>query len=693
MNFPRACLALLCAFASTAFAADRIWTGSSPASPKRWSDRFNWEGNVAPQPNDRLIFPATSNAKASLNDYPLTPFSGIVFNDPAGHAITSDVPPLRLSGALPIVVEAEGGTFTTGAIAIAANSARVTVNRPPGAPPGDAPVLLPGVITVSSLDRFEATTGRIVFTEAISFPEFPQGGGITVAGNIELRIRAPYNISTRIEGGVVKVTSKFGTQGATLWAGRLEYGPFQPGEDPNYIDANLYLTGPPEPELGNVSTVVPIFRGVLRVEGTQTFVGGALTFAGPINGAGVMRLKVTGNGCATYASSENSFTGGIDIAQGTLCFLQDERIPNAVPVTVSAAGTLQLGAGGVNHSSPIRETVRSLSCAGKLNFLEAGMVSLRVLQPSSIAGCQLSVTPGVSVDAARGITLVANESGQPFTGAFSNAPEGTSYTINGTPMRLTYHGGTGNDIALVAAPSGEAPSVQDMWWVGPGENGWGMSIVQHGEKLFGVIYAYDITQRPTWFVMSSGAWNANHTEYTGDVYTPSGAPFFAYDAARFAVGEKVGRITIAFADAQHATLRYTIHDITGEKAIVRQQFGPAVSRVHADNSDMWWGGVTQNGWGVAVIQQYESVFLVWFTYDAAGAARWYVMPAGTWTGNAFSGRIYRTIGTPWDSSRYDPASFRSIDVGSFSVRFDAPATLEYTIDGRQGTLAIGRTPF
>jgi hypothetical protein len=676
-----------------ALAADRVWTGSSPAAPKRWSDRFNWEGNVAPQTNDRLIFPATSNAKASLNDYPLTPFSGIVFNDPAGHAITSDVPPLRLSGPLPIVIEAEGGTFTTGAIAIAANSARVTVNRPPGAPPGAAPLLMPGAVTVSSLDFFEATTGRIVFTEPISFPEFPQGGGISVSGNIEFRIAAPYNVTTRIEGGLARITSKNGIRGATLWSGRLEIGPFQAGEDPNYIDASLYLTGPPEPELGNVSTVVPIFRGGLRVEGTQTFVGGPLTFAGRIDGAGVMRLKVTGNSCATYSSVENTFRGGIDIAQGALCILQDERIPNVIPLTVSPSGTLQLGAGGVNHSSAIKQTVRSLDCTGKLAFLEAGLVSLRVLQPSSIAGCQLTVTAGVSVDAARGITLIANESGQPFTGAFSNAPEGTSYTINGTPMRLTYHGGTGNDIALVAAPSGEAPSVQDMWWVGPAENGWGMSIVQHGEKLFAVIYAYDAAMKPTWFVMSSGTWNANHTEYTGDVYTPSGAPYFAYDAARFAVGDKVGRITLAFTDAQHATLRYTIHEISGEKAIVRQQFGPAAARVHADSSDMWWGGATQNGWGIAVIQQFESVFLVWFTYDAAGVARWYVMPAGTWTGNVFSGRIYRTTGTNWDIRHYEPLLFQSIDVGSFSVRFDAPATLEYTLDGRQGTLAISRTPF
>jgi len=42
----------------------------------------------------------------------------------------------------------------------------------------------------------------------------------------------------------------------------------------------------------------------------------------------------------------------------------------------------------------------------------------------------------------------------------------------------------------------EAPW-QDMWWGGAAENGWGVSVVQHRDLLFSVVYAYDAAGQPT----------------------------------------------------------------------------------------------------------------------------------------------------------------------------------------------------
>jgi hypothetical protein len=55
----------------------------------------------------------------------------------------------------------------------------------------------------------------------------------------------------------------------------------------------------------------------------------------------------------------------------------------------------------------------------------------------------------------------------------------------------------------VAIAASEAPW-QDLWWSGSVENGWGMSVVQHRDQLFSVIYAYDAAGAPTWYVMSGG---------------------------------------------------------------------------------------------------------------------------------------------------------------------------------------------
>src|SRR6185436_2053837 len=84
----------------------------------------------------------------------------------------------------------------------------------------------------------------------------------------------------------------------------------------------------------------------------------------------------------------------------------------------------------------------------------------------------------------------------------------------------------------------------DLWWSGIGENGWGLSIIEHRDILFILVYAYDDAGRPTWYVISSGTWSGN--TYSGSIYSPRGTPFYAYDASRLSMGAPVGTATIAF---------------------------------------------------------------------------------------------------------------------------------------------------
>jgi hypothetical protein len=60
-------------------------------------------------------------------------------------------------------------------------------------------------------------------------------------------------------------------------------------------------------------------------------------------------------------------------------------------------------------------------------------------------------------------------------GAFAKAS--TTYTVTNTRG--------GFDLAL-----------QDLWWGGINENGWGVSLVQHGHQLFNVLFAYDPRRPP-----------------------------------------------------------------------------------------------------------------------------------------------------------------------------------------------------
>lgn len=313
---------------------------------------------------------------------------------------------------------------------------------------------------------------------------------------------------------------------------------------------------------------------------------------------------------------------------------------------------------------------------------------------SVMAGLYKLYDQDVSVRVVPGTASAAISPGSANTGG------GGSVLFNVTPdnrigdydIEFTWRGKS-QRLSMKAPPN----PLKDMWWAGFAENGWGMSVIQHGDVLFSVIYAYDADGKPTWFVMPGGEWNAAKSAFTGALYRPRGTPFSAYDASRFVVGEAVGSATLTVVDGSTMTLDYAVAGVAGRKTITRQLFGPQEApALTNDYGDMWWGGAAQNGWGVALLQQYRTLFGVWFTYDAAGTPTWYVLPSGYWSdASTYEGRIFRTTGAPWVGRRYDATVFKSTDVGPFKIRFaaDGSATLDYFIDGRNGTLALSRQPF
>lgn len=248
--------------------------------------------------------------------------------------------------------------------------------------------------------------------------------------------------------------------------------------------------------------------------------------------------------------------------------------------------------------------------------------------------------------------------------------------------------------ALVPAPYAY-PLVQDIWWAGTIENGWGMSIVQHNEKLFCVIYAYDDAGKPTWFAMPAGTWNAARNTFSGPLYLPKGGPYYEYDRLNFEIRPPVGNMSVAFSDNSHATLTYTINGKSGTKTITRQAFSTSGTPTLNGLTDMWWGGELQNGWGIAVLQQHAKLFIVWFTYDSEGKATWFFMPAGDWT--AFSkheGKIYTATGSPWVGVPYDPSKLVVTESGKYTFTITGTTgTFVYEALSRSGMYTLSRQQF
>ncbi len=125
-------------------------------------------------------------------------------------------------------------------------------------------------------------------------------------------------------------------------------------------------------------------------------------------------------------------------------------------------------------------------------------------------------------------------------------------------------------------PFGNAPAVwgldrTDLWW-NAAESGWGLSLAQHGNNVFGAWYTYAPSGRPLFIVMP-GVTMTSPTEFTGTLYATTGP---AYTAATFdpaQVGRTpVGSATLRF-NGDAGTFAATVQGVTVVKTITRQPFG------------------------------------------------------------------------------------------------------------------------
>lgn len=123
----------------------------------------------------------------------------------------------------------------------------------------------------------------------------------------------------------------------------------------------------------------------------------------------------------------------------------------------------------------------------------------------------------------------------------------------------------------------------------------------------------------------------------------------------------------------------------------------AAATPFANFTDIWWGGESQTGWGLNIIQHANNnTFVVWYTYDAQGKRTWFYVPTGTWTSSgSFTGELYSASGPPYSNGTFTPANVHVALVGSATLNFSSAnvGTWTYSVNGVSGTKAISRTPF
>jgi hypothetical protein len=210
--------------------------------------------------------------------------------------------------------------------------------------------------------------------------------------------------------------------------------------------------------------------------------------------------------------------------------------------------------------------------------------------------------------------------------------------------------------AFPAAQAAETQSLQDIWWGGTGENGWGVAISAQDDRLPAMLYVYDAAGRPQWYSMPDGTWDSGHVRYGGSLYGPGNV--------------RVGQATLVFAeDGQSGAMDYLIQGVFGSKPLQRMVFGASDGAV---TSEVW---PLINGTAVSITRHGDDFFVVYYGPDG----RWLVMPGGQWrSGNVYKGSLLRTSSSRWLDAIYDAAQLRTTNVGTVTLDVNGGLTVVVT---------------
>ena len=297
-----------------------------------------------------------------------------------------------------------------------------------------------------------------------------------------------------------------------------------------------------------------------------------------------------------------------------------------------------------------------------------------------------AVTSGSSA-AAIALIGVSDGQGAPLTATANFA----SYQLSGKQDQVATTLEAAPALVVAPAPLPEVGPFTGMWG-NPLEPGWGMSITQHDNKNFVVVYSYDQAGQPTWYSMSS----CPLTGYscTGDIFRVSGGTPATQQWNGTALAlTSIGTGTLTFADADNASYSFALDGVASAKAITRRTFATGATAPSVDWTDLWTSP-NEPGWGVTLTQQYGVIFAAMHSYDWIGQPTWYVASSCPIVGNGCTGDLYQvTGGYPLTSTWYGASKTAKVGTINFSFSNASIGTMTYSINGAAGSRSISRQAF
>jgi hypothetical protein len=96
-------------------------------------------------------------------------------------------------------------------------------------------------------------------------------------------------------------------------------------------------------------------------------------------------------------------------------------------------------------------------------------------------------------------------------------------------------------------------------------------------------------------------------------------------------------------------------------------YAAAPDLTHATNyQDLWWGGASQDGWGINLTHEGNVIYATWYTYDTDGSPVWFASLMNASGPGLYTGPLIRARG-PAFGSAFDPAAVSLSTVGTASL--------------------------
>jgi autotransporter-associated beta strand protein len=447
-------------FSGAAFAVPCVWNGATNGN---WSVPGNWSCAGGPNAGDDLQFPNGATTFAMNQDIANLSVNSLAFSGNSGGYSLTGTGNLTISGGAAMTSAATGANQNTLALTnpLKFGAATAVIDTSTGAGGRlnlNGPIDLNG--SVLSL-VWDATVPQTHLNGVIS-----GSGGLSVDG-----IGADqglYLAGDNTFSGTVSVNSGYlvldhphalGAGGSLADGTSVGAG----GTLVLHVDiANEHLTlaaGGGTSGNGNVqSNGVRVWGGpvVLNNVGSTTttfnLLGSQVTFSGAVTGAGGFlccnqtsgKIALSGSGSTYSGPSSFSLNGG-----GTLLMLADNSLsPNsAVILGGTTGGILDMGAFSGTAASFSGSANSVLRMTAGQKFTVNGAVALN----------NSTLTLSVVGDPAIGtvFTILDKTGAGAITGTFGGLAEGATVTVGPFGMKISYVGGTGNDVTLTLQTKAE----------------------------------------------------------------------------------------------------------------------------------------------------------------------------------------------------------------------------------------------